>query len=134
MKKTGIRLALLTLLLATVLITRGGSGGDGGGGVTPATQVNPRFVYMSNYDANSVSTYWVDASTGRLKLAATVATGKEPSSVTVDPTGKYVYATNFMIDSVSQYTIGADGALTPVTPTVAAGPLPSSIPIVGSYE
>jgi VCBS repeat-containing protein len=109
-------------------------GGGGGGGEAPAdtgpATIYPRFVYVANYGDNSVSTYVVDAATGRLKYIGKAAAGMQPSSVTIDPSGKYVYAANRNGNSVSQYTVGADGALTPMTiPTVATGSHPLSVTI-----
>ena len=100
----------------------GGGGGDGGGG--GATNI-PRYAFVANSNDNSVSSYVVDADTGRLKYIGKVAAGVSPlspSSVSVDPSGKYAYVANQSSGNVSQYTIGAGGGLTAMTPaTVAAG-------------
>jgi len=98
---------------------------------TTTTGNVPRFAYVANNVDKSVSTYALDATTGRLKFAGKVAVGNMPLSVTIDPSGKYVYVTNYFLDgTVSQYTIGANGDLTPMTPaTVAAGNGPYSITV-----
>ena len=133
MKKTELKLALLISLLAFVLITCGGSEGDGESGGTPTPQVYPRFAYVANSNDNTVSTCWLDATTGRLKLTATVAGGGMPNSVAVDPACKYADVPNFSGNTVSQYTIGSNGALTPMSPaTVASGRGPWAITVAPS--
>lgn len=90
----------------------------------------PRYVLAINGSDNSVSTYVVDNTTGRLKYISKSATGTAPDFVTVDPSGKYVYVANFSSNDVSQYTVGANGSLTPMTTaTVVAGTGPVSITI-----
>ncbi len=60
----------------------------------------------------------------------TVVAGLNPSSVTVDPSGKYAYVANFSNNTISQYKIGPDGALSPMTPaTVVTGLYPSSVTV-----
>ena len=124
-----IKLLLLAMLLAAC---GGGEGGGGGGGAAP---VAARYAYVVNAGDNSVSTYAVDAATGRLKYIGKAATGSSPASVTVDPSGRYAYVANQGGDSVSQYTIGATGALAPMaTATVAAGSSPRSVTTTGEYQ
>jgi 6-phosphogluconolactonase (cycloisomerase 2 family) len=62
--------------------------------------------------------------------------GRNPASITVDPSGKYAYVANFGDGTVSQYTIGAGGALTAMAKaTVAAGTNPYSVTVdpLGQY-
>ena len=90
----------------------------------------PRYAYTANYFDSSVSTYVVDAPSGRLKYIGKVATGANPYSVTVDPSGKYAYVANFTDNNVSQYSIGTNGALTALTPaTVSASSSPQSVTV-----
>src|SRR6266568_5692951 len=90
----------------------------------------PRFAYVVSHLDDSVSTYAVDAATGRLKYTGKVAAGNTPYSVTVDPSGKYAYVANANSNTLSQYTIGAQGALTAMSPaTVAAGTGPASVTV-----
>ena len=88
----------------------------------------PRFAYVANSSANTVSAYTIDANSGALTGVGTVATGTNPYSVTVDPSGKFAYVANNGSNDVSAYTIDGSGALTPVG-TVAAGTLPSSVTV-----
>src|SRR5438445_416189 len=119
----------------TLIVTACGGGGGGGGGAVPATNI-PRYAFVANNSDNSVSSYVVDAAAGRLKYIGKVATGANPNSVTVDPSGRYAYVANGGSANVSQYTIGANGALTPMaTATVAAGAGPASVTVdpAGKY-
>jgi YVTN family beta-propeller protein len=83
---------------------------------------------VANSTDSSVSTYAVDAATGRLKFAGKAQAGTGPLSVTIHPGGKYAYVANSGSNTISQYTIGTNGSLTAMlTPTVAAGDYPRSI-------
>ena len=126
--------AIFTLGLWVMALLVAGCGGGGGGGAAPATNI-PRYAFVANSGDSSVSSYVVDAATGRLKYIGKVAAGSSPESVTVDPSGKYAYVANDGSANVSQYTIGANGALTPMaTATVAAGTSPYSVTTVGSWQ
>lgn len=145
MKKVGMFLLLIAMIAAVTLTAcgggggggssssdSGGGGGDGGGG--GATNI-PRYAFAANYNDNSVSSYAVDAATGRLKYIGKVAAGLYPYSVTVDPSGRYVYVANYYQYNVLQFTIGANGSLSHMaTPKVATGILPTSITTLGSYQ
>ena len=95
--------------------------GDGGEGDSSSPATTPRFAYVTNYYDDSVSTYVVDAVTGRLKFIGKASSGLSPSSVTVDPLGRYAYVANGGSDNVSQYTINLDGSLSPMTPPSVGG-------------
>ena len=112
--------------------------GDGGDGSTPTPQptpqVYPQFAYVANADENIVSTYWLDATAGRLKLTSTVSAGATPCSVTVDPSGRFAYAANELSNTISVYAIDrATGALTPGTPA-AVGANPYSVTTTGAIQ
>lgn len=122
----------LLFLPMLVLAACGGGGGGGDGGGVGATNI-PRYAFVANFGDNSVSSYVVDADTGRLKYIGKAAAGLNPISVTVDPSGKYAYVANF--GNVSQYRIGAGGGLAPMTPpTVAAGTGSSSVTTTGTWQ
>ena len=79
-----------------------------------------RYAFVANFADDSVSSYTVDAGTGRLSYIGKVAAGTAPNSATVNPLGQYAYVANQNSNDVSQYTISTDGSLTPMTaPTVA---------------
>ena len=123
---------LLVSMLVLAACGGGGGGGDGGGG--GATNI-PRYAFVANSNDNSVSSYVVDADSGRLKYIGKAAAGSGPSSVSVDPSGKYAYVANVTGDNVSQYMIGASGDLAPMTPaTVAAGTNPASVTATGTWQ
>ena len=127
---------LLLLSMLVLAACGGGGGGDSGGGGGGATNI-PRYAFVANSNDNSVSSYVVDADTGRLKYIGKVAAGVSPlspSSVSVDPSGKYAYVANNG-GTVSQYTIGASGGLAAMVPaTVAAGANPWSVTTTGTWQ
>ncbi len=104
------------------------------GAVPISVAVDPagKFVYVPTANgtpgsAGSVSTYAINATTGALASIGTIAAGKGPSSIAVDPAGKFAYVTNSGSNDVSMYTIDATtGALTSVG-TIAAGTNPGSV-------
>jgi 6-phosphogluconolactonase len=78
------------------------------------------FAYAVNgldgVGGNSVSAYAINATTGALTAVAgsPFATGRGPTSLTFDPSGKFAYVTNGL-GSISAYTLNASsGALTHV--------------------
>jgi 6-phosphogluconolactonase (cycloisomerase 2 family) len=72
------------------------------------------YAYATNFTSNTVSQYQVSTTDGSLTPLATptVATGQNPFSVSVEPSGEYVYVSNWSASSISQFRIGADGSLT----------------------
>ena len=82
------------------------------------------FVYTANggsrTSAFDVSAYIINATTGTLSEVAgsPFPTGTNPSSVTVDPSGKFAYVANQASGDVSAYAINAaTGALIPTVRT-----------------
>jgi 6-phosphogluconolactonase (cycloisomerase 2 family) len=79
-----------------------------------------KYLYVTNYGDDNVSSYSIDPSTGALTLVAgsPFATGNKngvpnpgPINVTVDPSGQYVYVANYLDGSVSMFSSNA-GVLT----------------------
>jgi 6-phosphogluconolactonase (cycloisomerase 2 family) len=108
-------------------------------GITP----NNAYAYVANSNGNNVtggntlSEYAINPD-GSLSLLPmpTIATGANPNSVNVDPSGKYVYVANFggnttSSNTVSSFVIGAGGQLSPnpTQPTVVAGSAPAAVAI-----
>ena len=123
------------LMVFAVGVTVPACGGGGGGGsttttTTTSTTAYPRFAYVANSGDGRVSTYVVDATTGRLRYIGKAAVGSSLTSVTVDPSGKYAYVVNYGGNNVPQFTIGTNRSLIPMaTPTVASGLRPFSVTI-----
>ena len=129
-----LRLPRVTVIGLLLLAGCGGGGGGGDGGGGGATNI-PRYAFVANQADNSVSSYVVDANTGRLKYIGKAAAESQPRSVAVDPSGKYAYVANASDDTVSQYTIGASGGLAAMVPaTVAAGMSPTSVTTAGTWQ
>jgi DNA-binding beta-propeller fold protein YncE len=96
-----------------------------------------RFAYVPNtYGNNTVSQYTIDSATGALSPStpSEAATGNQPTSVAVDPSGKFAYVVNRADDTISMYTIDpTTGTLSPNTPfTIATGAEPFRVVIAPS--
>lgn len=86
-----------------------------------AITIDPRgkYVYTANYNANTVSSYAIDNSTGALggTAAGTFTTSTGPTCVTIDPAlGIFIYTSNYLDSSLS------GGQLSPNTGSVSAIP------------
>ena len=86
------------------------------------------YAYVTNSgsagtDANTVSAYSINQTTGALTALATptAATGTTPYFETLDPTGKYLYVANSGGDTVSVFTLGTGGALGTATTFTVTG-------------
>ena len=94
-----------------------------------------QYAYVANYKDNTISEFTIGTGTGPTAGlltpvgAGTVATGKEPNGVTIDPSDSHAYVANFLDSTISQYTIGANGELSPLGAAVATGPNPASVTI-----
>jgi 6-phosphogluconolactonase (cycloisomerase 2 family) len=100
-------------------------GSIGSPAVTLTVTAAPEYAYVADQNANTVSEFTVGAG-GALTLIGTVASGKEPNAVVVDPTGRYVYVANWTDGTLSEYVVGSDGTLTNIG-TATAGSEPSSV-------
>ncbi len=81
-----------------------------------------------------LAVYPIDATTAALGTASTgspFATGTNPYSVSIDPTGDFVYVANDQSANVSEFTLNSTtGVLSPVMGSpVAAGSNPDFIAI-----
>jgi 6-phosphogluconolactonase (cycloisomerase 2 family) len=81
-----------------------------------------QFAYVTNFYANSVSAYQINASTGALtKVGDDVPSGETPHAITFDAQHRYAYVTNR--GGISIYAIDAtSGALSKVGDDVTTGP------------
>jgi 6-phosphogluconolactonase len=79
-----------------------------------AVDPSSKFAYVVNRQANSVSMFKIDATTGNLtpNTPAAINTGAQPFRIVIDLSGKFAYVTNQSGNSVSIYTINKDGTLT----------------------
>ena len=87
-----------------------------------------RFVYVSNRGHDSVATFAVEASSGRLEPRGwEPAQGKTPRFFALDPAGTGLYVANQNSDTIVAFRVDPDtGALTPTGQVVKTGS-PSSI-------
>jgi 6-phosphogluconolactonase len=59
--------------------------------VALAVEPAGKYLFVANRDANTLSVFRIDSSTGALSLLATVGAGTRPDAVTVDISGTFVY-------------------------------------------
>lgn len=79
-----------------------------------------RYSFVANYGDDSVSTYMVDANTGRTKYISSTATGgTNPTAIALDPASNFAYVTNAKTANISQFRIGVDGALSSITSPIS---------------
>jgi 6-phosphogluconolactonase len=73
-----------------------------------------RFAFVSNRGHDSITTFAIDAATGKLKLSANVKSGgKEPRDLQIDPTGQFLFAMHQISDEIVVFRIdGKTGKLT----------------------
>jgi 6-phosphogluconolactonase len=76
---------------------------------------NGRFVYGSNRGHDSIASFAVDETTGRLTPIGHEPTrGKTPRNFNLDPSGAFLYAANQESDTIVVFRVDADtGRLTP---------------------
>ncbi len=104
--------------------TGSGSSSTGSGSTSSGPQ---SFVYVTNGGGNTISTYSVNAATGALTpVGSPVATGINPDSVAISPSGTFAYVANNgnlqAAGTISVYSIQpGTGALTQVGSPVATG-------------
>lgn len=111
-------------------------------GSNPASlTVDPtsHFAYVANFGTGSstppanpstISQYLIGSDGSLTPMSApTVAAGRNPDSLVVDPSGKYLYVTNQGDNQVGQYLINSDGSLSAMTSaaTVVTGGAPVGI-------
>ena len=85
-----------------------------------------RFLYVSEYAANSIGMFSIDSGTGALATLGSIGSGANPWTVVVGPAGRHVYVSDNG-SNVSIYRIdAATGALSPASTqalTVPGNPL-----------
>jgi 6-phosphogluconolactonase len=86
-----------------------------------AVSADGRFLYGSNRGHDSITTFAIDSSTGKLRATGHTPTGGSwPRHFAIDPTGAYLLAANQKSNSVVVFRIDrATGALTPTGHPIA---------------
>jgi 6-phosphogluconolactonase len=91
------------------------------------------FLYVADYNSNTVSGYAIDANGGLSAVPGSpFPAGTNPIALAVDPSGKFLYSANWLSGDVSGYTINATtGALTKLSksPFMAAVEGPHAIAV-----
>ncbi len=86
-----------------------------GGAISVDVDPSGKFVYTANVNANTISAYSVDTSTGLLTPipGSPFPAGANPFFVAVHPSGDFLYADNVNGENVSAYAVDSNtGALT----------------------
>src|SRR5919199_4291162 len=79
--------------------------------ITPSGQ----FLYAPNRGHNSIASFVVDGSSGRLTALEHVATEAVPSAFSLDPAGHFLFAAGSASNRLASYRVnGETGALTPL--------------------
>jgi len=131
---TPTNVSMFAINTTTGALTPIGTSATGGRSISVTVDPMGKFAYVAAPSeppgsAGDVSMYAINTSTGALTFTGTVATGTNPASVVVDPTGKFAYVTNSGSNDVSMYTINATtGSLTSIG-TIAAGTGPGSVAV-----
>ena len=94
-----------------------------------STTASRRYVYVANWNANTVSAYAIGSGGLLTPLSGpAVSTGNYPAGIAVTPSGSFLYVSNLVSNNLSAYAIGSGGLLTPLNPPAfAAGSSPIEI-------
>jgi 6-phosphogluconolactonase (cycloisomerase 2 family) len=109
--------------------------GSAGYSLPMAITIDPtgRFLYVTDYNDNTVSEFSINATNGQLQAVGTpVATGTSPEDIKIEPSGHFAYVANYFDNTIDEYSIDpATGALTlvPSGGTIPTGTGPMSIAI-----
>jgi len=126
--------AMYTINATTGALTSIGKTAVEGFAASVAVDPSGKFAYVMATasgpgSAGSVSTYTINATTGALTSIGTIAAGKNPVSMVVNPTSKFAYVANSSSNDVSMYAINVTtGALTSMG-AIAAGTNPDSMAV-----
>ena len=83
---------------------------------------NGSFFYVTNFNANTISVYSVDSSSGVLTLAGTIAAGVNPLGLSYNPSTNYLTVANYGDNTIQTYPINpSTGLATSPGSVVAAG-------------
>ncbi|MBE7413072.1 MAG: lactonase family protein [Leptospiraceae bacterium] len=117
--------------MTTYTITGSNSGGSATGSVTIQTLFSvPKYLYVTNGGATTISVFTVNSTDGSLSNTSTPVSGSGPTGLTIDPTGKFLYVVYPSTSTISLHTINqTDGSLNSATSTLSTGTGPQSVAI-----
>ena len=91
---------------------------------SPAPQPRTTHLFVTNSNADDVSTFSLEANPALPLEVGTALTGESPDDVAIDPLGRFAFVANAGSGGVSVYTFGTDGLLidngTPADPSASA--------------
>ncbi|HEY4974475.1 MAG TPA: beta-propeller fold lactonase family protein, partial [Steroidobacteraceae bacterium] len=90
-----------------------------------------RYAFVSDYGANTVAAFAIDAITGNLALINSVPSDTQPYDIAVTPNGAFVYTANVGAADISIYSVNTTtGALTAAgTASTGVGSAPDAITV-----
>jgi YVTN family beta-propeller protein len=127
--------SMYTINATTGVLTLVGVVAAGGRAISVAVDPMGKFAYVANAsngfpgEADDVSMYTINTTSGTLTSIGTIAAGAFPSAIAVDPSGKFAYVTNSNSNDVSMYTINAATAALTSLGLIAAGTNPASMAV-----
>lgn len=86
-----------------------------------------RFLYVTNFGADSVSGYAIGGDGSLTSLGPPTSTPLNPQSIAVSPDGSHLYLASFGGDVIRVYAIDEEGALALAAPDMPTAGEPSSI-------
>ena len=116
---TGV--AAFTINSSTGALTLVGTYATAGQPACLVVSPNGKFVYVTNYGSNTLSSFSVNTSTGALTPLATIPAGNAPNRILFDPSGKYLIVDNLGDNNLETWSLNFDGSVTYVmtTPAIA---------------
>jgi len=110
--------------------------------VSLAAEPTGKYLFVANRDANTLSVFRIDPSTGALSLLSTVGVATRPDAVTVDNSGRFVYVATLGPaqpagpGAVTAFSLDlGTGALSPVPGSpFAAGTQPVAVSTTGTIQ
>jgi 6-phosphogluconolactonase (cycloisomerase 2 family) len=110
--------------------------------VALAADPTGKYLFVANRDANTLSVFRIDSSTGALSLLSTVGAGTRPDAVTVDISGRFVYVATLGPaqpagpGAVTAFSLDlGTGVLSPVPGSpFAAGTQPVAVSTTGTIQ
>jgi 6-phosphogluconolactonase (cycloisomerase 2 family) len=103
---------------------------ESGRSTAPTGAPLQRNSYTVNSSNGAIATYRLLPATGELRRNGYSATGTDPLSITLSPSGRFAYAANDLSDQVSVFAIDIKtGALTDTGSAVATGTTPQGVAI-----
>jgi YVTN family beta-propeller protein len=95
-----------------------------------AVDLSARFAYVSNTGSSELSLFELSLHNGAPTPIGTLALGREPSGLVIEPTGRFLYTANKSLNGISILRIDPlTGALTAEVPELLTDAIPGSLTV-----